>query len=260
MDWQSWSSVWEHLASSVWLLPLMIFAAASLYASVGHGGASGYLAAMALIGVTASVMRPTALVLNVLVSLLATVRFYRAGAFSPRLFGWLALTSVPCAFLGGAIVLPQQAYRLLLGAVLVYAAWRTLATAQQADQRHLRSAAPWVLLLVGAGLGLLSGLTGVGGGIFLSPLLFFMRWAEVRTVAGTSAAFILVNSIAGLAGLATHAAPATHQIGWLALAAFLGGLVGTELGSRRLGSTAIQRILALVLLLAGAKMLAQALG
>lgn len=237
------------------LLTVLILLAALLYSSVGHGGASGYLAAMALFGTPPEVMRPTALSLNVLVATIATVRYARAGATSWHLFWPLALTSIPFAFLGGFIELSGGFYKPLVGVVLLYAAWKSFRTARQTPAA-VRPRPPKLLLFAcGAGIGFLSGLTGVGGGIFLSPLLLFFRWADMRMIAGIAASFILVNSIAGLLGVMTVAPALPAALPFWALAAVVGGLVGAELGSRRLGSPTIQRLLSLVLLVAGAKMI-----
>ncbi len=235
------------------LLAALIAVAALLYSSVGHGGASGYLAAMALFGVAPAVMKPMALALNVLVSLIATVRFYRVGAFSWPLFLPLIIASVPMAYLGGVLTLPAQYYRPVVGVVLLYAAWRFFVTARNADYA-LVAPSRSVLLLTGAALGLLSGLTGVGGGIFLSPLLLYLRWAPLKTISGISAAFILANSLAGLAGVLSKGASLPPALPLWAVAAVLGGLVGAEYGSRRLGNSMIQKLLALVLVIAGLKM------
>jgi uncharacterized protein len=238
------------------VLAALILLAAALYSSVGHAGASGYLAAMALFGVAPSVMKPTALALNILVALIATIKFYRAGAFSWSIFWPLAVASIPCAFIGGVITLPTTLYKPLVGLVLVYAAWRAFYIAAETKPIPCKPPSRPVLVGVGAGLGLLSGLTGVGGGIFLSPILLLCRWAETKTVSGTSAAFILVNSIAGFAGIVATSAAIPTPIPLWALAAVIGGFVGAELGSRRLASPTIRRLLAVVLLIAGAKMIA----
>ncbi|MBI2306649.1 MAG: sulfite exporter TauE/SafE family protein [Rhodocyclales bacterium] len=238
-------------------LPLaaLILVAALLYSSVGHGGASGYLAAMALFGVAPAVMKPTALALNVLVSLIAMVRFYRVGAFSWRLFLPLIAASVPMAYLGGVLTLPAHLYRPVVGVVLLYAAWRFFVTARNAAYELAQPSLP-VLVATGAALGFLSGLTGVGGGIFLSPLLLFLRWAPLKTISGISAAFIFANSIAGLAGVLTKGATLPPALPLWGAAAVIGGLVGAEYGSRRLGNSMIQKLLAAVLVIAGLKMVA----
>lgn len=244
--------------ASTLALTALIFLAALLYASVGHGGASGYLAAMALVGIPAAVMRPTALVLNILVALIATHRFGKVGAFSHRLFWPLALASVPFAYLGGVVDLPTHIYKPLVGVVLIYAAWQSYRSAPHSVNVSIRPVSTWALVLVGALLGGLSGLTGVGGGIFLSPLLILCRWASTKVVSGISAAFILVNSTAGLLGVASRTMPVSGALAYWAVAALVGGYLGAEFGSRRLGNPVIQRLLSLVLVVAGIKMIATA--
>lgn len=245
------------------LLAALFFAAALLYASVGHAGASGYLAAMALVGFVPETMRFTALALNIPVAAIATWKFYRVGSFSWRLFLPLAVASVPLAYLGGLRKLPPELYKPLVGAVLIYAAWRTFHTARRSADYPLRKVHPSVLVGTGGGLGFLAGLTGVGGGIFLSPLLLFLRWAPLRTISGVAAAFILVNSISGILGQVYAAAQPAELLApalplW-ALVVIVGGYIGAEYGSRRLGNPAIQRLLALALFIAGSKMVIEAL-
>jgi hypothetical protein len=240
------------------ILTVLILGAALLYSSVGHAGASGYLAAMALVGVAPAVMKPTALTLNILVAVIATAKYYRVGAFAWHLFLPFALASIPFAYLGGTLTLPGHVYRPLVGGVLLYAAWRSFRTAPQSTQTVNARPHLAILLLAGAGLGFLSGLTGVGGGIFLSPLLLVFRWAEVKTISGTAAAFILVNSVAGLLGLVTASPSLPSALPFWAAAAVVGGFIGAEYGSRRLGNPAIQKLLAVVLVIAGAKMIATA--
>ena len=238
------------------LLAVGMGLAAILYAAVGHAGASGYLAVMALAGVAPAVMRPTALALNILVAVISTVKFYRVGAFSWRLLLPLAVTALPLAYLGGRLTLPTQYYRPLVGAVLLYAAWRTLQTAQQAATYPVQPPSGLCLVLVGGGLGFLSGLTGVGGGIFLSPLLLLLRWAPLKVISGVSAAFILLNSLAGIAGvLSTTPAQFHPALPMWGLAVVAGGYLGAEYGSRRLGNPTLQRLLALVLVIAGSKLI-----
>ena len=212
---------------------------------------------MALFGVTPEVMKPTALVLNILVASIGTYKYVRADAFSWPLFWPFALAAVPLAYLGGTLSLPGHVYKPLVGLVLIYAAWHSFHKARRPWQAQTRPALPW-LLLAGAGLGFLSGLTGVGGGIFLSPLLLMFRWAEARVISGVAAAFILVNSIAGLLGVMQHHPALPEALPAWAMAAVLGGWIGAEYGSRRLGNPVIQRLLAAVLLIAGLKMLASA--
>jgi len=240
------------LEHSTELLAAAFLVAAVLYASVGHAGASGYLAAMAFVGMPTPMMRPTALVLNILVASIATIRFSRAGFFSWRLFWPFALGSVPLAYIGGVITLPGHWYRTLVGLVLWVAAVRLWL-----DIRMAATHAPPMVtaILCGAGIGFLAGLTGTGGGIFLSPLLLFMGWAHIRETGGVSAAFILVNSLAGLAGNPASLSHLPPQLPLWACAAVVGGLIGAELGSRRIGTPTFRRLLGLVLLVAGAKLI-----
>jgi hypothetical protein len=237
------------------LLSLLILLAALLYSSVGHGGASGYLAAMALMGVAPAVMKPTALALNILVSLIAFAKFYRAGAFSWRLLWPFVLASVPFAWIGGWITLPTHFYKPLVGLVLIYTAWYSFRSAHQHERALVNAPSIALRLMVGAALGFLSGLTGVGGGIFLSPLLLLLGWAPIRKISGISAAFILVNSIAGLLGVMQNKFTIPTALPWWAMAAVVGGWIGAEYGSRRFGNPAIKKLLALVLAIAGVKMM-----
>ncbi len=237
------------------LLALFIFVAALLYSSVGHAGASGYLAAMALFSLAPEVMKPTALVLNLIVATVGTVRYVRAGCFAWNVFWPFAVFSVPLAFMGGWMKLPIQTYKIILGVVLLFAAWR-LAFKQSTHAPAEQKTIPLPpALLIGAAIGLLSGLTGVGGGIFLSPLLLFLGWADTRKTAGVSVVFILMNSAAGLLGHVASVKNVPHQIVWWAPAALIGGLIGSELGSRHLAPMTMRRMLAVVLVVAGVKML-----
>ncbi len=233
------------------LLAAAFLIAAVLYSSVGHAGASGYLAVMAFAGMPAPMMRPTALVLNLLVASIATVRFARAGLFSWSLFWPFALGAIPLAFVGGAITLPGHWYRTLVGTVLWAAAARLALNLTQPTP--VPPPKP-VAIGCGAGIGLLAGLTGTGGGIFLSPLLLFMGWAETRQTGGVAAAFILVNSAAGLAGNPKSLGHLPMQLPLWATAAVIGGLIGAELGSRRIGTPVFRRLLATVLVVAGIKL------
>ena len=237
------------------LLGLAIAVVAFLYAAVGHAGASGYIAVMTLFGLTANVIKPAALVLNILVACLAAWQFWRAGHFEWPLFWPFALLAVPCAFLGGYLNLPASLFKFLVGVVLLFTAARFLLKPQADDETRLHAPAKPAALAVGAGIGLLSGLTGTGGGIFLSPVLIFMRWARTKTAAATSALFILLNSIAGLLGNVAS----TRQLPLftlpLVIAALAGGAGGAYLGSRQFSADFIKKLLAIVLLIAGLKLL-----
>jgi len=234
-------------------LCLAIAVIAFLYSSVGHAGASGYIATMTLFGLAATVIRPTALVLNILVATIGSFHFWRAGHFSWKLFWPFALLSVPAAYLGGYIQPSASILRILIGLVLLFSAARLIF--RRGDPAETVAPSKPTAVGVGAGLGFLSGLTGTGGGIFLTPLLLFCRWAHIRQAAAMSAVFILVNSIGGLIGYFT-AVRSLPVLGlYLAIPAIIGGTIGSHLGSRRFPVRAISILLAIVLAIAGTKLI-----
>jgi uncharacterized protein len=235
------------------LIILAVFVVAVLYSSVGHGGASGYLAVMALLAVAPEVTRPAALILNLFVASIAFVQFYRAGHFDWRIFLPFAAGSVPLAFVGGSIHLPTTVYKIILGGCLILAAIRlALNLKSESDARTPRI---WLCLLIGAILGFVSGLVGVGGGIFLTPILLLMNWTETKKAAGVSALFILVNSVSGLLGNYAQVLklPASVYV-WI-IAAVAGGILGATLGSYRFNSLVLRRVLAVGLLVGGLKLI-----
>jgi uncharacterized protein len=236
------------------LLTALFFAAALLYASVGHAGASAYLAAMALVSVPVAVMRPTALVLNLFVASIVIIRFAGAGHQPWRSLVPLAMGSVPAAFLGGSINLPGEIYRPLVAAVLLVGAWRLATSPPPLDDAD-RPGVPWIPgVASGATIGLLAGLTGTGGGIFLTPLLVLAGWTGTRDAAGLSGSFILLNSLSGLAGLLSGGLilPTALPL-WIGSVA-AGGLIGSWLGATRYSILNLRRALAFVLVLAAAKL------
>jgi uncharacterized membrane protein YfcA len=235
------------------LIMLAIFVVAILYSSVGHGGASGYLAVMALLAVAPEITRPTALVLNVFVATIGTIQFYRAGYFSWRTFLPFAVTSIPFAFVGGLITLPTTAYKIVLGIVLILAAIRLAWNLR--SEAEIKEPNIIIAVMIGAIIGLLSGLVGVGGGIFLTPILLLMNWSETKTAAGVSAMFILVNSISGLAGNYSQVVSLPSNVWIWVMAAVVGGVIGSTLGAKRFDSLTLRRVLALVLLFAGVKLM-----
>jgi hypothetical protein len=241
------------------LLAALIFVVALLYSTVGHAGASGYIAAMALFGMAPFVMKPTALTLNIIVALIGTIRFYRAGFFSWRIFWPFAIASIPAAYIGGRFPLPVAIYKSIVGVVLLYSAVRLFWSADSADNRKTTLVPIWMALIVGAAIGMLSGLTGVGGGIFLSPVLLLMHWAKTKETSGVSAAFILVNSIAGLLGQYSAISYLPNDLVYWAPAALVGGWIGTELGTKLLPISGIRKWLSVVLVLAGLKLSAEAI-
>jgi uncharacterized membrane protein YfcA len=242
--------------SETLVIAILFFAGAALYASVGHAGASAYLAVMGLYSLAPSVMKPTALALNILVAAVATFKFYRAGLFSWRLFWPFAVVSVPAAFIGGATTLPAHWYKVVVGIVLVYAAVWMFRSSLKPLQVGSHPPPPlWAAMVAGLAIGFLSGLTGVGGGIFLSPLLLYMGWAETRATSGVAAPFILVNSIAGLLGHMSSVAQLPPNIPVWGAAVVLGGWIGASYGSRRAPAPVLRQLLALVLVVASVKLI-----
>lgn len=242
------------MIDATYALAACIFFGAALYSSVGHAGASAYIALMALFGLPAQVMRPTALVLNVIVATFTSARFVHAGLFRWRTLWPFLIGAIPMAFVGGGIILPTHFYRPLVGVVLWLSAARLLWPKPLTSAEEVKDPSIIWAIAAGAGIGLLSGLTGTGGGIFLSPLLLFLGWATPRAASGIAAVFILVNSISGLLGNLASVQQLPAALPLFAGAALAGALVGTTLGIR-LPSTMIVRALALVLIVAGAKMI-----
>ena len=226
---------------------------AFLYSSVGHAGASGYIAVMTLCGLTATFIRPTALILNILVATIGSFQFWRAGYFSWRLFWPFALLSIPAAYLGGYVSVPASILKIVIGVVLLFSAARLFF--RQGDPPDVAAPAVPGAIAIGAGIGFLSGLTGTGGGIFLTPLLLFLHWASIRGAAAVSALFILVNSIAGLIGFISSGREIPSFAWVLAVAAVIAGTLGSYFGSRRFPVRTISIILAVVLVLAGCKLI-----
>jgi len=234
-------------------LAVSIFVVALMYASVGHGGASGYLAVMALFSLEPAALKPTALLLNIVVAGVGSYLYLSARQFSWKVFWPFVVTSIPMSYLGGTFHLPPEYYRPLLGLVLFYAAWRLFARKNRGDFEP--TPPPRTLaMLVGAVLGFASGLIGVGGGIFLSPLMILLGWARVREVSGIAAMFILVNSVAGLLGHLGSLQHIPEYAPLLAGVALLGGSIGALCGSRHLPVKMILQAMAGMLVLAGGKM------
>ena len=241
------------------LLAIFFFVAAVLYASVGHAGASAYLAIMGLTGVASDIARPTALALNIVAATLVTYRYWRGGHISAKALVPFLIGSIPLAFLGGSLPVAPALYKKLVGVVLLLAATGMAMTARRADHAetgHARVSAPAGLsVLIGAVIGLVSGLTGTGGGIFLSPMLLFAGWAETLAASGMAAPFILANSVAGLAGKFSRPAslPASLPI-WI-VAVVAGAAIGSEIGNRRGRIVQLRALLSVVLAIAGLKLI-----
>jgi hypothetical protein len=238
----------------IWIALLMGLAAA-LYSTVGHGGASAYLAIMALFAVVPEAMRPTALALNLVVAGLGSFRYWWAGQINMRLLAAFVLTAAPAAFVGGGIHVPPELYRPLVGVLLWAAAARLFWQPTRLAEREPRAPALAIALPAGAGLGLLAGLTGTGGGIFLSPLIILFGWEDARRTSGVAAGFIFINSLAGLAGNVASVGSLPSGLPILVAAVTIGALIGTWLGAGRLPKPRLLQGLGLVLVIAGAKLI-----
>jgi uncharacterized protein len=241
-----------------WLLAVLFFGAAVLYASVGHAGASAYVGAMALLGVSPDIARPTALALNVLVATYVTFRYWRGGYISGGALAPLLVGSVPLAYFGGSLPVSAALYKPLVGVVLLVAAVGMARSALRAARTET-GAPPHVpvipAVVIGAAIGLLSGLTGTGGGIFLSPVLLFTGWTETRQASGIASAFILGNSIAGLAGNLSRVVSLPPALPVWAIAVVIGAVIGSEIGNWRARAPMLRGALSAVLVIAGLKLI-----
>ncbi len=233
---------------------ILVVVVAFLYASVGHGGASGYLAIMALFSFAPQTMRPTALILNLFVSLIAFFQFYRNGFFQRKLFIPLIIGSIPAAFFGGMMSLDNNIYKKLLSIVLLIPAIRLAGFTFENKQSEMKPGNA-TLFFIGAIIGLISGMIGIGGGIILSPLLLFMKWTDIKQTAAISSLFIFFNSISGLFGLSVTGFEYEKQMIILVIAALIGALAGSYLGASKFKSSTLNRLLAVALLIASVKLM-----
>ena len=233
---------------------IILFFVAFLYSAVGHGGASGYLALMVLYGVTPQEMKPTALVLNLFVSLTSFIQYYRGGHFSRKLFIPIAIVSVPLAFIGGMLTVEEHIYKRVLGMLLLFPVIRFFFF-RNVEDNELKPHNVSVAMATGGVVGLLSGMIGIGGGIILSPILLLLKWTNQKQTAAISAAFIFVNSIAGLGGMLTQGVSFTNNMMMYIVVAFTGGLLGAYLGSKKFNQNVLKYVLATVLLVASYKLL-----
>ena len=239
---------------SLILFYILLFLVAFLYSSVGHGGASGYLALMALFSITPDVMKPTALLLNLFVSLTSFIQFYRGKHFNWKIFLPFAITSVPMAFVGGMISVDDYVYKKILGLLLIIPIVRFLFFGN-IKVEEIKKPNLILSLIIGAAIGFLSGLIGIGGGIILSPVLLLLKWADMKKTAAISAIFIFVNSLSGLAGqLQKGINFSTDMYAYVAVA-FVGGLCGAYFGSLKLNQNFLKYLLAIVLIIASYKLL-----
>jgi len=242
------------MAASLILFYALLFLVAFLYASVGHGGASGYLALMAVFGIAPEVMKPTALLLNLFVSLVAFIQFYRGNHFKARLFWPFALASIPASFLGGRMTVDGTSYKRILGAFLFIPVIRFFFF-PNIKVNEIKESNIYLSLLIGGAIGLLSGMIGIGGGVILSPVLLLLKWTNQKQAAAISALFIFVNSLAGLAGQLTKGIHFTADMYLYVIVAFAGGLAGAYLGALRFSHNVIKYLLATVLAIAAYKLL-----
>lgn len=242
------------LMDTLALFYCLLFLVAFLYASVGHGGASGYLALMALFSVTPEVMKPTALLLNLFVSLTSFIQFYRGGHFRWKVFWPFALASVPLAYIGGLVVVDGSIYKKILGLLLIVPIIRFyfFSNAKVENEKETNFA---LSMLIGGIIGFLSGLIGIGGGILLSPILLLLKWTDQKQTAAISALFIFVNSVSGLAGQLTKGIHFTNDMYTYVVIAFIGGLCGAYFGALKFKQTILKNVLATVLVLAAYKLL-----
>jgi len=231
-----------------------LFLGAILYTSVGHAGASAYIAVMTLFDLPPAVIKPTALTLNIFVSSYTSLRYIKSKLFNKSLFLYLSLGSVPAAYIGGRINLPSNVYKPVIGLLLLLSGVRLLVQALQSEKAH-RDVNKALAIFIGTCVGLLSGITGTGGGIFLSPLIIWLGWVGVKQASGTAAAFIFVNSVAGLLGNVQSTSSLPSELLVFVVAVLLGALIGTRFGITRLSSIGVKRALGCVLLIAGVKFL-----
>ena len=239
---------------SLILFYLLLFLVAFFYATVGHGGASGYLALMAIFSVAPEVMKPTALLLNLFVSLVSFIQFYRGGHFNLRLFLPFAIASVPMAYVGGLITIDTEAYKKILGVLLLIPIVRFLFFGNIKVEEIKKSNIP-LSIVIGGIIGFLSGLIGIGGGILLSPVILLLKWADMKRTAAISALFIFVNSLSGLAGQLSKGIHFSPDMYAYVGVAFAGGICGAYFGSLKFNQTILKYVLALVLAVAAYKLL-----
>lgn len=236
------------------LFYVLLLLVALIYSSVGHGGASGYLALMAIFSFTPEIMRPAALILNVFVSLIAFTQYYQSGYFIWKLFLPFAIASIPAAYIGGLITVDSELYKKILAVLLILPVIKLTGFHFQTEQ-PVKKLNIYAALLIGFVIGLLSGMIGIGGGIILSPVILLLHWADMKHTAAVSALFVFINSIAGLAGIYTNGFHFNYEMGLMIVIALCGGIAGAYLGSRKFHSAILKRILAVVLLIASLKLI-----
>jgi hypothetical protein len=231
---------------------ILLFLLAILFSSVGHGGASGYLALMALYSFPSESMRSNALLLNILVSLISFIHFYRKGYFNWNLFWPFIVLSIPAAYIGGTMTLEGSLYKKILAMLLIVAALRMVLKNNSIDE--IRKQNKIIAILTGGLIGFVSGVIGIGGGIILSPLVLLFKWADIKTTAALSSLFILVNSVSGVAGIATNGLHASSDIILMLAITIVAAFIGSYLGTKKLNTYTLNNILAGVLIIAAIKL------
>jgi hypothetical protein len=238
---------------NIWIFLMILPVVAFMYAAVGHGGASGYLALMALFSFAPEVMKPTALILNLFVAAIAFIHYAKSGYFNKKLFLSFAIISVPFAFLGGMIEIDASLYKKILGVLLIFAIFKMLNVFGK-ETEETKEIKVWQGLIVGGSIGFFSGLTGIGGGIILTPIILLMKWGKMKEAAAVSALFIWVNSAAGLGGQLSSGVIIDSQTILLVGIAVIGGFLGGYLGSKKFDNKALRYMLAVVLFIACVKL------
>jgi uncharacterized membrane protein YfcA len=234
------------------VIALCLFFGAVLYTSVGHAGSSAYIAIMTLFNLESTVIKPTALTLNIAVSAYASWKYIRNKLFDKKLFLVLSAGAIPSAYIGGRINLPSEIYKPVIGVLLILSGLRFIFLASSKD-RELKPVNYALAILMGTSIGFLAGITGTGGGIFLSPLIIWLGWNHVKQASGTVAAFIFVNSVAGLLGNYKSTSSLPDTLPLFLGAVIIGALIGTRLGITRFSSAGVKRALGVVLIIAGLK-------
>lgn len=242
------------VTSTELIISLFLFFGAILYTSVGHAGSSIYIAVMALFGLSATVIKPTALVLNIFVSTFTSWRFIRAKLFDLKLFIPLAIGAIPMSFIGGGIDLSNEIYKPIVGGLLIVTGANYLFTRKYRQPAAITPPKFVAALFVGGSIGLLAGLTGTGGGIFLSPIALLLNWSAVKQISGTTSLFILTNSVFGLLGHASSVNELPSSLPVFVVAVLLGAIVGTIFGIKKFSNEKVKRALGLVLVIAGSKL------
>ena len=242
------------MPATIYLFYILLFIVAFLYASVGHGGASGYIALMLLYGIAPAIVKPTALLLNLFVSSVSFLQFYRGRHFNWKMFLPFALASIPMAYLGAKMKLNGDIYKIILGVLLLIPVIRLLFFRNTAD-KELKPANLYLSLLIGGAIGLLSGMIGIGGGIILSPVLLLLKWANQKQAAAISALFIFVNSLSGLIAQLSDGITFSTSMYAYVVVAFGGGICGAYFGALKFNQTVLKNVLGVVLLIAALKLI-----